>query len=138
MNVFLYTDGACRSNGLGGWACIAIQEGSELWRISGQVNETTNNRMELMAILQGMARIVQHGFDNVIVITDSKYSRDAIMRKWGDNPEIKNSDLIKQIKSLVGTRRCCKIEWVKGHSGVAGNELADRLAVAARDGKTLA
>jgi ribonuclease HI len=138
VTLFLFTDGACRRSGLGGWACVAVSNGQEVWRISGSADDTTNNAMELMAILRGLAKAATYS-DNVIVTTDSKYAIAVATRpdKANPFPLPKNIVLIRQIRSLAKPPRV-KFEWVKGHSGHKWNELADKLATTARDALALA
>jgi DNA polymerase-1 len=130
--LFIYTDGA-RKDGDGAWAFVAVLNGREVHRESGKVVGTTNNRMELTAILKALAFAQQYGHvDNVIIVTDSQYSIRVIKqpgRCTVAGALRKNYDLIRQCKSLVTER--IKFEWVKGHSGNEWNEFADKLATLA-------
>lgn len=131
--LFVYTDGA-RKGGDGGWAFVAVLNGREVHRDSGKEERTSNNRMELTAILKALAW--SHSYtavDNVIIVTDSQYSITVLTRERDQNrspyPLPKNHDLIKIGRSLIGPRH--KFEWVKGHSGHEWNDFADKLATQA-------
>lgn len=133
MVTFLWTDGASSPNGFGGWACVAVKDNVELWRIVGSSSSTTNNRMELTAIMHGIAKAMLDGPGNVTVCTDSQY---AILMLETSHAKMKaNDDIILQTRSLV-RRIGVEFQWVKGHSGVQWNELADRLATAAKHAQT--
>ncbi len=138
--VDIYTDGACRGNpGPGGWAALLLK-GSAERELSGAVGETTNNRMELQAVieaLQALKRAVR-----ARIYTDSQYVRLGITewlsgwkaRGWktSDRKPVKNQDLWMQLDTLVVGHEL-EWHWVKGHSGVPGNERVDALANAAID-----
>ena len=138
--VEIYTDGACRGNpGPGGWGAT-LEMGEHFRELSGAEAMTTNNRMELMAViaaLEALKRPVP-----IKLYTDSEYVRRGITewlkawkaRDWrtADKKPVKNRDLWERLDTLAA---CHDIEWhwVKGHSGVPGNERVDRLANAALD-----
>jgi len=138
--VDIYTDGACRGNpGPGGWAALLLKGGAER-ELSGAVTLTTNNRMELQAVieaLQALKRAVR-----ARIYTDSQYVRLGITewlagwkaRGWktSDRKPVKNQDLWMQLDALVAGHEL-EWHWVKGHSGVPGNERVDALANAAID-----
>jgi ribonuclease HI len=138
--VEIYTDGACRGNpGPGGWGAI-LSIGAREREISGAENPTTNNRMELRAVigaLQALKRPVQ-----VRLYTDSQYVRRGILewlpqwkaRGWktADKKPVKNVDLW-QLLEHEASRHRMEWHWVPGHAGVSGNERADALANAAID-----
>jgi ribonuclease HI len=138
--VEIYTDGACRGNpGAGGWAALLTFEGREK-ELSGAEVMTTNNRMELTAViraLEALTRPVQ-----VRLFTDSEYVRRGITewlanwkaRGWrtADRKPVKNQDLWERLEE-VATGHDIDWRWVKGHSGVPGNERVDRLANQAID-----
>lgn len=133
MCVFTYTDGARRGRN-GGWAFVAVSNGKEIHRTSGKIENTTNNRMELMAILKALAWSAGCcTVDNVIIVTDSKYCISVLSRppvtSRSPYPLPKNIDLIKIGRSLITSRH--RFEWVRGHSGNEWNEFADKLAGAA-------
>ena len=132
--ITIYTDGACSGNpGRGGWAAI-ILDGEKIEKISGSKDNTTNNRMELTAVISALKYVKDK---NLEIYTDSKYTKDGI-EKWISNCKkngwktaskkpVANKDLWIQLNKIKNIR---KIEWnwVKGHSGNLGNEKADYLA----------
>jgi ribonuclease HI len=136
----IYTDGACRGNpGPGGWGALLIMGEIEK-ELNGAEALTTNNRMELTAViraLEALRRPVQ-----ARIYTDSEYVRRGITewvhnwkrRGWrtADKKPVKNQDLWQQLDELVA-RHQLEWHWVKGHSGVPGNERVDQLANEAID-----
>lgn len=136
----IYTDGACRGNpGPGGWAALLLMGANEK-EMNGAEALTTNNRMELTAViraLEALKRPVQ-----ACVYTDSEYVRRGItewllswkQRGWrtADKKPVKNQDLWRRLDELVAVHRL-DWRWVKAHSGVPGNERVDRLANEAID-----
>ena len=138
--VEIYTDGACRGNpGPGGWGALLSLNGREK-ELSGAENLTTNNRMELQAVigaLQALKRPV-----SARLYTDSQYVRRGILewlpqwkaRGWktADRKPVKNRDLW-QLLDIQAARHRIEWHWVPGHAGVAGNERVDALANAAID-----
>jgi ribonuclease HI len=141
--VEIYTDGACRGNpGPGGWAAL-LSFGETEKELAGAETHTTNNRMELTAViraLQALKRPVE-----VRVFTDSEYVRRGITewviawktRGWktADRKPVKNQDLWEELDQLAAAYSI-EWRWVKGHSGVPGNERVDRLANEAIDALT--
>lgn len=134
-NINIYTDGACSGNpGPGGWASIIIYS-SKIIELSGGSLLTTNNRMEMTAVIKGLENIKNQS--NVIINTDSKYVINGItswIEKWkknkwlGSNKKlIKNKDLWEKIYSLNNFHNTEWI-WIKGHSGNSLNEKVDQLA----------
>jgi len=144
----IYTDGACINNGCedssGGWAAILEGGGSQI-RMSGSEKPTTNNRMELRAVLEGLKAIPTRS-TKVRLYTDSAYARNGCrtwLPKWKENgwrksdkKPVENLDLWQQIDELLG-RHDVEFFHVKAHSGHPQNTLADRLAVAASHGQTV-
>lgn len=141
--IFLYTDGACRGNpGPGGWGVLLRCDGVEKSLYGGD-SETTNNRMELMAAIQGLAALSRSC--EVTLMTDSKYVLDGItkwIKGWKKNSwktaakkPVKNVDLWKQLDELASVHTI-NWKWVKGHSGHRENDLADALANRGIDEKT--
>lgn len=133
--VIMYTDGACRGNpGPGGWGAI-LRYGDHVRELQGGEPETTNNRMELMAAIMGLAALTRPS--RVELHTDSRYVRDGITqwlpewrrRNWLTRARkpVKNKDLWIRLADLV-ERHDVDWHWVKGHSGNPGNERADALA----------
>lgn len=133
--VEIFTDGACRGNpGIGGWgAVIRYKEHEKL--LSGGEQETTNNRMELMAAIQALNSLKRSCIVNLT--TDSQYVRKGILewmeawkkRGWktAARKPVKNQDLWEQLDKST-QRHKIDWHWVKGHAGHEGNELADSLA----------
>ena len=136
MIVNLYTDGACKGNpGPGGWGVVIIKNDKPVDEIYGGEVNTTNNRMELLAVIHGLNQIEEA--DMVRVNTDSMYVKNGItswINKWVENgwktaakKDVANKDLWLELQSIVETRKITW-NWVRGHSGDAGNERADFLA----------
>ncbi len=148
MKLYVYTDGACSGNpGPGGYAALLVQEGNVIDSTRGSEEYTTNNRMELQAVIEGIKlaakkiekmRLIDH--IEVVVITDSQYVQKGFtewMKKWKANGwktttkrPVKNIDLWKELHRLENIfGSILKFEWTKGHNGNEHNELADRIAV---------
>ena len=133
--VEIYTDGACRGNpGPGGWGA-ALMYGDKRKEICGGENNTTNNRMELMAAIQALTTLNREC--ELTLYTDSQYVRKGIT-EWIENwkkrgwmtaakQPVKNADLWRLLDEQV-SRHKVEWVWVKGHAGNEGNELADQLA----------
>lgn len=135
MTVELFTDGACRGNpGPGGWGALLRYKGREKMLYGGEA-DTTNNRMELMAAIQGLQALTKQS--DVVLTTDSQYVRKGITewidnwkrRDWrtADRKPVKNRDLWQQLDALTQAHTI-EWRWVKGHSGHRENEIADQLA----------
>lgn len=133
--VELYTDGACSGNpGPGGWGALLRYKGTEK-ELSGAERDTTNNRMELMAAIEGLKAI--NRACPVILYTDSKYVLQGVTewmdgwksRGWktADKKPVKNQDLWMALDEQVN-RHHVKWQWVKGHNGHIENERVDELA----------
>jgi len=134
-DVTIYTDGACKGNpgpgGWGAWLSSGVHE-KELW---GGEPLTTNNRMELTAVIESLASLKRRC--TVAIYTDSEYVRNGILtwihgwkkRGWrtADNKPVKNVDLWQRLEAEV-ERHQVAWHWVKGHAGDPGNERADALA----------
>ena len=135
--VTVYTDGACSGNpGPGGWCAILEYQGHEKM-ISGGEPSTTNNRMELMAVIQALLALREPCV--VELYSDSKYVIDALEKGWawgwrkkgwkkGDGKPALNIDLWERLLDLLEIHRVTLV-WVKGHAGHPYNERCDRLAV---------
>ena len=133
--VELFTDGACRGNpGPGGWGALLRYQGQEKPLYGGEKN-TTNNRMELTAAIEGLKALNRRC--DVIITTDSEYVRKGItewLAKWKMNgwktagkKAVKNVDLWQKLDDLAQKHEI-EWRWVKGHSGHRENEMADQLA----------
>ncbi len=133
--VNIYTDGACRGNpGIGGWGVLIEYEDISKEYFGGAEN-TTNNKMELKAAIEGL-RVLKEPC-TVYLTTDSKYVMDGItlwIENWKKNKwknaskkDVKNKDLWIELDSFVA-KHDVKWNWVKGHSGHEKNEIADLLA----------
>ena len=137
----LYTDGACKGNpGIGGWGVLVKIE-NEQRELSGFSENTTNNRMELVAVIEGL-KFIKPNME-IIITTDSQYVKNGINQwiinwkrngwKTASKKPVKNKDLWVELDSLVQNKQI-KWKWVKGHSGHPGNEKADQLANEAIEG----
>lgn len=131
--ITIYTDGACFPNpGFGGWG-VLILDGKERIEHHGGEPETTNNRMEMMAVIEALRRTEGHA----TIYTDSQYVRKGITKwiaGWKKNGwktkgggAVKNKDLWIEMEALM-QNRLISMRWVKGHSGHEHNERADELA----------
>ena len=118
----IYTDGACIGNpGPGGWAAIILEDGSQR-ALHGRESRTTNNRMEILAVIKGLEAIPEAV--EARVFSDSQYVVSTMTRNWKRNA---NNDLWARLDSEVGKRRV-EWQWVRGHHGDQLNEEADALA----------
>ncbi len=131
----LYTDGACSGNpGPGGCASILVYNGHRK-QLSAGYKKTTNNRMELRAVIMGLEAINRTN-TKIVIHSDSMYVINAFVKKWVFNWEKdnykgkKNSDLFKILLKLYRRFESIEFLWVKGHSGHEENENCDSLAVA--------
>ncbi len=133
--VELFTDGACRGNpGPGGWGVLLRYNGSEK-TLHGGERHTTNNRMELLAVIEGLKALNRPC--HVRVTTDSQYVKNGItqwIHNWKKNgwktaakKPVKNDDLWRLLDEQAG-RHEVEWAWVRGHTGHRENELADQLA----------
>ena len=139
MKYLIYTDGACSGNpGSGGWAAVIFDEEKKQKNIFGKVNNTTNNRMELMAAIMALKTIKAKS--QVTIFTDSTYVKNGItewIKKWEKNnwknsnkKTVKNKDLWIKLNNLCMKNKV-SWKWVKGHSNNKFNNLADQLATQA-------
>jgi ribonuclease HI len=132
----IYTDGACKGNpGIGGWGALLVHNEQSIEIFDGEL-ETTNNRMELMAVIQALNHATSIK-DDVQIYTDSSYVQKGIqewihnwkMNGWrsSNKKPVKNQDLWQKLDKLNSS---LNVEWfwVKGHAGHPGNERADFLA----------
>lgn len=143
MKINIYTDGACDGTpGNGGWAAILKVPGYTK-EISGGLAYTTNNRMEIMAVLEGLKAIKDPGAE-VTIYSDSRYVINSIEKKWlnkwvstGFDKGKKNKDLWMEIWNLLKLHKV-RLVWVRGHNGHPENERCDELAVLERKKPDLA
>lgn len=132
----IYTDGACSGNpGVGGWGAILRYGGTEK-ELSGAVAETTNNRMELTAVIEALKALRRDC--EIVIHTDSRYVMDGVQEwlpNWKKNnwrtsnkkSAVKNIDLWQELDQLLSKHKIRWI-WVKGHNGHPENERVDKLA----------
>ncbi len=144
-NVLIHTDGACLGNpGPGGYGAILAWNGQEK-ELSQGYRLTTNNRMEMMAVIASLETLTKPCV--VEVVTDSQYVRDAFEKRWlanwkrngwktADKKDVKNKDLWLRMDALM-TGHKVKLTWVRGHSGHPENERCDVLARTAAQGRGL-
>jgi ribonuclease HI len=134
-NVVIYTDGACSGNpGPGGWGSVLLYNGHRR-EISGGESETTNNRMEMMAVIASLETLKRPC--KILLHTDSTYVMKGMTewleawkaRNWktAAKKPVKNVDLWQRMDEAIA-RHSVDWKWVKGHSGVPENERADELA----------
>lgn len=145
----IWTDGCCikrpipSAKGVGGWAYVAVEDGRVVAKASGAEPKTTNNRMEMAAVIKALAKYPD---SNVMVVSDSKYVVEGAtnwMPRWkehgwtrGENGKrvpVANRKLWQEIDRLMQGREV-SFRWVRGHSGTSFNEMADFLAGEAAEG----
>ena len=136
--VWIYSDGACSGNpGPGGWGAI-LRYGEHIKEISGGEAQTTNNRMELTAVLRALSMLKEPC--RVHLVSDSKYVLDALSKGWvwgwkkkgwikSDKKPALNVDLWEQLLPHIAKHEMV-YEWIKGHAGHPENERCDAMAVA--------
>ena len=136
-HVYIYTDGACSGNpGAGGWGAI-LRFGSAEKELCGGEKMTTNNRMELTAVIEGLSALKEPC--EVTLTSDSKYVIDSITKGWvygwkrngwvkSDKKPALNVDLWEKLLGLLAKHKV-EFVWIKGHAGHEENERCDRLAV---------
>lgn len=139
--ITIFTDGAARGNpGPGGYG-VVLQTDRHKKELSEGYKLTTNNRMELLAVIVGLEALKFKGSE-VVIYTDSKYIADAVNKGWVLEWERKafrkkkNADLWKRFLRVY-RQHDVTIRWVEGHSGIQGNERCDRLAVEASEKREL-
>lgn len=144
--ITIHTDGACSGNpGPGGYGAV-MQYGKHRMELSAGFRKTTNNRMELLAVIEGLQALNRPC--EVTVFSDSKYIVDAVNKGWARRWQANgwkrnkreralNPDLWAKLLRLLD-KHTVSLRWVKGHAGNPGNERADALAVAASKGDSLA
>jgi ribonuclease HI len=138
--VMIFTDGACDPNpGIGGWAAL-LRSGTREKTLSGGYRRTTNNRMELRAVIEGLRALKQPDLP-VTIVSDSQYVTRAVSLGWLDRWAARqfrkagglreNADLWLELRPLLARHRVT-MKWIRGHAGQPDNEACDRLAVLAR------
>lgn len=143
IEVILYTDGSSRGNpGPGGYGLILEWNGKNVFKEFSQgFRLTTNNRMELLAVIVGLEKLKREG-TTVLVVSDSKYVVDAVTKGWVFSwekkgfKEKKNPDLWQRFLKIY-RKHNVSFKWVKGHNNHPMNERCDQLAVAASKNKEL-
>jgi ribonuclease HI len=139
--VIMYTDGASKGNpGPGGYG-VVLKYGQHRKELSEGFRETTNNRMELLAVIKGLEALTREGL-NVTIYSDSKYVVEAVEKGWlwgwvkKNFKDKKNPDLWKRFIPVYKKNKV-KFKWVKGHAGNKENERCDQLAVQSAEGPNL-
>jgi len=139
--IIIYTDGASRGNpGPGGYG-VVLKYKQHRKELSEGFRKTTNNRMELLAVIIGLEAIKEPG-QLVKVYSDSKYVVDAVEKGWiwgwikKNFKDKKNEDLWRRFIQVYNKHKV-KLEWLKGHAGDIENEICDRLAVRSAEGSQL-
>lgn len=141
MNITMYTDGAATGNpGPGGYGTV-LMAGKHYKELSGGFKKTTNNRMELLAVIIGLESLKSKGC-TVTIYSDSKYVVDSVEKRWVHSwvtkgfKGKKNKDLWLRFLNIAA-QHTVKFVWVKGHAGNHYNEICDQLAVKASQQKEL-
>ena len=137
----VYTDGACSGNpGKGGWGFVIVEKDNVIYEKSGAEKLTTNNRMEMQAVIEALKEVHVRNFLSfeLTIYTDSSYVKNGItewIKKWkkngwrsSSNSPVKNQDLWLLLDSLVSSCSSLSWKWVKGHAGNKFNEMCDSLA----------
>jgi ribonuclease HI len=133
MAVKIYTDGACEPNpGYGGWGVVIIYPNGSKKELFGNRSHTTNNRMELLAVIKGLQYVEKE--DKIIIYSDSQYIVNGI-NSWLDTwkrkgKRMKNMDLWDELYELKKKFKYIEAKWVRGHTGDCYNERADQLSYA--------
>lgn len=143
--VTVFTDGSCLGNpGPGGWACVLLCNGRRK-ELSGGFARTTNNRMEIYAVLMALSALTRSCA--VELHTDSRYLADAVTKRWlvkwqkngwltADKKPVKNRDLWERLAALLKEHQV-RFAWVKAHNGLPDNERCDELAKTAASSRGL-
>jgi len=139
MKVRIFTDGSCSGNpGRGGWGAIVLLPESRK-ELKGTEDSTTNNRMELKAVIEALKEVLYLGYKKIDIYSDSAYVVNAVKQKWIKKwefngfitlagKEVKNKDLWLELIMLLEQSRDINLIKVKGHSGIKHNEQVDKLA----------
>jgi ribonuclease HI len=134
----VFTDGSCSGNpGPGGWGAVRVEAGRILSERHGEERQTTNNRMELTAMIAGLQMVEPHEIVNVytdsnlVVQTLTQWAAGWERRGWKRSTgEVKNLDLVKEAYALAKERPGARIQWIRAHDGSRWNEYADALSTA--------
>lgn len=132
----VYTDGSASPNpGAGGWGAVRVERGSSTGEMCGGADDTTNNRMELTAIVRGLSLL--ETWEEAVIHSDSNYAV-GVLTGWAARWEkagwqtstgpVKNLDLVQEAVETLRRYQNVRISWIKGHAGHRWNEEADRLA----------
>ena len=147
MTTYIFTDGSSRGNpGPGGWGSVVVHEKNktdiQVTELGGRENPTTNNRMELRAVAEGLSHASEHS--DIVIYSDSKYVINGItswIKGWKRNgwitktkSDVVNKDLWVRIDEAIQGKQV-KWEYVGGHIGIIGNERCDHIATACADGR---
>ncbi len=125
----MYTDGACRTTDkTGGWCYILVKNDKQIALDFGPVDDTTNNRMEAQACIEGLNFCAENGIKEVTIITDSQYVIGTASQGWKRNT---NQDILGQLDEAIGNMDEVVWKHVKGHAGDKWNEKCDAFAVTA-------
>ncbi len=135
-NSGVFTDGGCSPNpGPGGWGAVYVVDDNPVEEVWGSADDTTNNRMELTALIEG-AKLVPQG-EAATLYSDSRLAVNTI-NQWAAGWEkrgwkrktgpVENLDLVKELYYLLKERSELELSWVKAHAGIRWNEYADELA----------
>ena len=141
----VFTDGGAHNNegpnkGIGGWGVVILKDGNELTRLSGGAKGTTNNRMELLALLYAIKYLLENNLsaEEITIQSDSQYIQNTVttwMYGWAkkgwktaDGSPVKNLDLVQILYDLYPKLNVKEYKWVKGHAGHKWNEVCDDLA----------
>lgn len=137
QTVDIFTDGGCSGNpGPGGWAYVTLSEGKMISYSSGGEAQTTNNRMELTAVIHAIEDASLLGVESISISTDSQYVKNGIttwIYNWKKNgwrtaskDPVKNKELWEELDNLNASNKI-RWNWVKGHAGIKYNEMCDSL-----------
>jgi ribonuclease HI len=137
----IFTDGHCEPNpGLGGWGAVKVRDGKIVEERHGQAENTTNNRMELTALIEGYEMLQPNEATSIYsdsalcVNTITKWAATWERKGWSKKGgEIKNLDLVMELYELAQAHPNAKLEWIRGHSGALWNEYADALSRTPKD-----
>ncbi len=151
LQIVAFTDGACKGNpGPGGWGIVLLLTDGEVRELGGFDKHTTNNKMELTAVIQALAK-TEDQKEHLLILSDSKYVIDGLnnwLPKWQRNQwitsqgsPVANRDLWEELSQLVNKRKLhgggVSLKYVPAHSGIDGNERADQIASGMGKGETL-